>query len=448
MSWAVAFAVAIAGGVALGAVPSRSVPTDQSVTVHGLLTYTWHGDPARGCAAAGVCGDHGSVIVHFDGFGDLTVGKRSDSGFLSSASATARVRRDDPSANPGECVDAISVDSIGVELRRVSGPRYVARIDAAPVSAGRCAGPLGSELSSVRLPARRLPGRLTGFDLRGATSFAGGPFSGRLISTVRLVPDRSEPIQSSTGGSSSSSAGPPATPPPRIRHILVEFVNVRYRVTGAAGALQYAFTGAPQPYCIPRDDCGVSGSLTLTLSGVRSSLTISASRVVTRPASMRRAIADLRAGLLDINVPPLFTTAHARVTEQMVQAGVGSCLDIVSTRPEFLLAELGFNLRGQAIPAELTGASDGSDPLRTHCPGPSSADVTGNSSFAVFGQGPTLGRGSIALTDLGSPRIALPLGDPGPFNGSGYSGTRSGSLGLQLSLTNVRGGTRHATVPG
>lgn len=446
MSWAVAFAVAIAGGVALGAVPSRSVPTDQPVTVHGLLTYTWHSDPARGCAAAGVCGDHGSVIVHFDGFGDLTVGKRSDSGFLSGASATARVRRDDPGANPGECVDAISVDSIGVELRRVSGARYVARIDATPVSAGRCAGPLGSELSNVRLPARRLPGRLTGFDLHGATSFAGGPFSGRLTSTVRLVPERSEQ-QGFTGGSSTSFA-PPPTHPHRVRHILVEFVNARYRITGALGTMTDMLSGAPQPYCVPLDDCGVTGSLALTVAGARSGLLISASRVVKRPVGRRQAITDLRAGVLDDVVPPTVTAVRARVAEQLVQAGVGSCLDTVASRPNLSIAGPELFRSGQSIPAKLIAPFDGSDPLRTHCPGPSGADITGSTNgFDPFGQAP-IGKGSISLSELGSPQIPLLLSDPGPFSGTGYSGTRSGSLGFTLRLTLLSAGTRHETVPG
>ena len=447
--WILAFAAAVVGGVALGAVRSSSQPVDQPVFVRGTLTYAWHGDPARGCAAAGLCGTHGSAIVHFDGFGNLTSRGRDGLIVLDGASATVRVRRDDPSTAPGECVDTTSFDGIGVTLRRVKGRSYTAIIGG-PVSAGRCAGPLASDTAGLRLAAKRLPGRNLGFDLRGSASFAAGPFSGELISTVMLRPDTADQQGALTGESSSSSSSSGGSPPrpPRVRHVLVEFATIRYRMIGATGALQMTFDGAPQPYCVPLDNCGSTGSVSVSVKRFSAGLDVSGVRTVPRRVGRRQAIADLRAGRLRPTSVGLFSSVDATIAETMVQAGAGTCLDTARSRIQlFVGGPFGPGRANGSIPAVLGGVDNGGDPLRTHCPGPSSTDIAGNGGpLGFFSQVPVIAQGSIARDTLGTRQIDVSLAKPGRFDGPAYAGQRGGSLVFSLTLTSVRGGTRRERV--
>lgn len=449
--WILAFAAAVAGGVALGAVRSSSQPVDQPVFVRGTLTYAWRGDPARVCAQAGLCGAHGSAIVHFDGYGDLTSQGRNGSLLLAGASATVRVRRDDPSAAPGECVDTISVEGIAVTLRRLSGRGYTAIIGG-PLSAGRCAGPLASDTAGLRLAAKRLPGRNLGFDLRGNASFAAGPFSGELTSTVMLRPDTADQQgtltgESSSSSSSSSSSGSPPHPR-RVRHVLVEFATIRYRMTGASGALQMTFNGAPQPYCVPLDNCGTTGSVSVSVKRFSAGLEVAGVRVVPRHVGRRQAIADLRAGHLRPTSFGLSTTVDATIAETIAQAGAGTCLDTARSRIQlFVGGPFGTGRSTGSIPAMLLGAADSTDPLRTHCPGPSSTDIAGTRGpLGFFFQAPAIAQGSIARDALGSRQIGVSLAKPGRFDSPAYAGQRSGSLVFSLTLMNVRGGTRRERV--
>ena len=446
-----AFAAAVVGGVALGAVRSSRQVVDQPVFVHGTLTYAWHGDPARGCAKAGLCGAHGSSIVHFDGFGELRSRGRNGSILLDGASATARVRRDDPSTAPGECIDTTSFDGIAVTLRRLSGRSYTAIIGG-PIAAGRCAGPLASDTAGLRLAAKRLPGRHLGFDLRGSASFAAGPFSGKLISTVVLAPDTADQQGALTGVSSSSSSSSSGPPPRarRVRHVLVEFATIRYRMTGASGTLQMTFSGAPQPYCVALDNCGTTGSVSVSVNRFSAGFEVSGVRVVPRRVGRRQAIADLRAGRLRPTSFGLLTTVDATITETMAQPGAGTCLDTARSRIQlFVGGPFGGGRATGSIPALLGGLGDRNDALRTHCPGPSSTDLAGSRGpLGFFSQTPVIAQGSIARGTLGTRQIDVSLAKPGRFDSPAYAGQRGGSLGFGLTLTSVRGGTRRERVVG
>ena len=91
----------------------------------------------------------------------------------------------------------------------------------------------------------------------------------------------------------------------------------------------------------------------------------------------------------------------------------------------------------------LGGGDDGSDPLRTHCPGPSSTDLAGNGGpLGFFSQPPVIAQGSIARDALGTRQIDVSLAKPGRFDSPAYAGQRGGSLVFSLTLTGERGGTR------
>jgi hypothetical protein len=434
---------AVAGGVALGAVRSTRPPLHEAVTIGGTLTYVWHGDPGRSCAAKGLCGSHGSLIVHFDGYGELNARDGKGSLGVDGASATARVLRKDGASQSGECVDAISVDAFGISLRRVHVGHWIATLDAAPVSGGRCAGPLARDLARLRLPAPALRVRGLGFDLHGHARFAGGPFSGELISTLVLRPDRTEE-SSTSGGDSTVFTSPPPRPP---RHVLVEYARIRYRITGATGALGVNFLGDGEPDCVPLDNCATTGTLRLSVSGFGAIVQFSGDRFVVRRVPRARALADLRAGLLEVTAHPFPLLLNRSTTsETLIRSGSGRCVDTV-VAPTNLLAGAGFGQVGRGIRFELKDASDGSDPWRTHCPGPSTADLIGGSAGPAFFFGTSFADGSLSTQELGVAHAAVVLRSRGRFRGIGYSGTRDGDVRFTLTLLGAAGGTRVETEP-
>lgn len=451
--WSAALIAGAAGAVALGSAAARP-SSSQDVFVRGAFTYVWHGDRSRGCAAEGLCGVHGSLIVDFTGFGNMASIGRNGSAALNGASATVRVRRDDPGAHPGECVDLVPIESLQIRIARARPGRYTATLGDLSASSGRCAGPIAGELRKSRLAASRLRTRELGFDLRGKTSFAAGPFSGELISTVVLAPDTIDQssgtsVSTTSGGAGPSGAGK-APPPPR--RVLVEHADIRYRIAGASGALAFAFSGAADPFCEAFDDCGVSGSLALTLPSYENVVELSGSRTVSRRVGQRRALADLRAGRLALgsDQPALHSMPRAVVSETMTRTGDAGCAGTVRQPIALGIGGFLFEAPAGALRAVL-GTEEGqlSDPLRTHCPGPATADVTGASNLAAGGLGLSgLAFGSLAVKDLGSRQLMISLRSRGSFVSPGYSGTRAGSLTFTLRLIRATGGTRRERLPG
>src|SRR5436189_2288314 len=105
---AMAAAAALAAAAPAGA-HTTELQGDMSAT--GAVTVTWHGDPARGCAAAGLCGYSGSVGVQgVEGGYDflLAGGRRLRDGYRyldTGSSPLVRVKRAD-GTQEGACVDA------------------------------------------------------------------------------------------------------------------------------------------------------------------------------------------------------------------------------------------------------------------------------------------------------------------------------------------------------
>ena len=109
--WLVAW-TALAVVLAHGATDGRAqtiTQSDRSVVIDGSLTYAWHGDPARGCATARVCGISGTTIITpGDGSGDVSLnGRRPGELDFSGGAATVRVQR-------------VESDGNGQRLRRVA----------------------------------------------------------------------------------------------------------------------------------------------------------------------------------------------------------------------------------------------------------------------------------------------------------------------------------------
>ena len=187
----------------------------------------------------------------------------------------------------------------------------------------------------------------------------------------------------------------------------------------------------------------MSGSLSLSIPRYHDSLSVSASIVVHRRVGRRRALADLSAGRLGLDgFPVLDSTPRALVSETLTRAGAAGCGDTRGGSLSLLIGGFGFRPRSGVLPMLLaTGSSP--DPLRTHCPGPSTADLSGAAALGFQGlSGGALGQGSLALRDLGDRQIVISLCAQGRFFGEGYSCTRGGTIRFSLTLLRAGGGTR------
>jgi hypothetical protein len=406
LSWALAWAPGAAA--------------DESLTASGSIVYTWHGDPARGCAQVGVCGVQGAVVIQPRGGADLfSFGRSSGEVNFFENSATVRVR----GADGGTCVDQAggtngSPGTVGVSWNAGGAVRATF----ADVSSGRCAGPVAQDLGGLRLRGRRTAGPRARFDLRGSAPFVAGPFSGRLVSTVRLSPERPP-----SGGSSSSSGSSGASAPG-----LQEQIELSYRLSADPGALDIPFEGESGPFCAVLDTCGGSGSLSLSVPASTMTLHLFGARTVRRRVTRRRVIADFLRGRLGPVAGPSVDLPGARISERWEGTGTAACSDALSAPRgaiDFMLTASG---RGSAVPLQLIDYS-GSDPLRTHCPGPEFSDV--------FGMGQTFGEAEIARRQLLERSTTVMISPHGGWSVPGYTGSRGGGIRLTLSLVKIQAST-------
>src|SRR5438034_38481 len=98
--------------------------------VSGEIVVSWHGDPARGCAAAGVCDVSGSLVYRPDSV--EVRGRLFDTGRFAPVEAdldsqgpsTVRVRRLTSSGGSALCVDTVDTSSFYLAPRRQGDSRY------------------------------------------------------------------------------------------------------------------------------------------------------------------------------------------------------------------------------------------------------------------------------------------------------------------------------------
>jgi len=417
----------LAGGLLLIAllaalIAPASAAADEPLLVSGNLTYTWHGDPSHGCAAVGLCDVEGALIIASQGSADAQrIGGRT---FINFDLANATVRVLD---GGGECIDS---PGAGAGEGLVVGPAAQGRLVGdvqGSVSSGRCAGPIAQDMSGIGLPVRKSGGKLATFDLRGTVPFVSGPFSGTLVSTLVLRPDRSESMSESSSGSGSTQGRPP-------HKVLIERVTLRYRLEPLADGLEIPFSGDPEPLCAPLDACGATGTLLVSTAGPSIPLTLTASRTVARRVGAHRALADLRRGRL--GQPGGFAQLPSLNVAETLSAADGSRCDASASaqRSGAALSFGGpFGGRGRGAATRVSLPAFGTELMRTYCPGPSSADVIGNSEV--------LGRATVPVAQLLRPQSDLVLTDPGSFSGFGYVGTRTGGIGFSMALEGIRAGT-------
>lgn len=428
--------------LALPGVASAAARATHSETVilTGSLTIAWSGDSARGCAAAGECGVSGALQI-------LPTGETSGTPTVplevSDFNAAARVIGRGPDGSvQTSCADLVPVE-VTLGIRHVAGRlRAVMNGPFEAPSSGRCAGPTAQDLVGLSLPARRLGAH--SYDLSGETTFGAGPFSVTTISTLRALVTIGGSATGAglgpiglIGGTGGSFSGTfPVGSPPQTHRVLQESAAYDYRIQGVTGTLSTTFAGLAEPLCLPVGACNTTGELSESFAA-GGMITFSGSRTVKRRVGSAAALADLRAGRMRLT-DTFSATLIREVLGERLRAATG-----MTCTAQGQLAFTGQSRSGGPGVDELLlgpGLQGGlgipsADPVRTRCPGPSAEDVLG-------GRRAPLATGAVTAGELGASQLSVTLNGAGDFTGSGYAGTRSGSVVLTLALVRARGGTR------
>jgi hypothetical protein len=400
--------------------------------VLGSLTIAWSGDPARGCAAAGLCGVSGTLQMHF-GNSEVSSSGGPPELMANDESAVARVQTTAPDGSVTACADLVPVQ-FDLAVHR-TGDQLAARVPASGAaqtpSSGRCAGPTSGDLTALRLPARRTA---HGYDFSGRTSFIAGPFAVTAVSGARA-----RITFGGNGGGGGITSGGTTSTPVKLRSVLVERAGFTYRVTGFAGTLTTAFAGLAPPQCDPLGACGVAGRLVQSFA-TRGTLRFAGARITAHHVGRDRALADLRQGTMELSDTFAERVVHETVTEMSSQTGNLPC----SAHSSTVLPATGLRPRRGRDELLLSGAlpgfgGGGSDPFRTPCPGPATADILGPN-------GGRIATATVTAGQLGDRRLSITFRGHGSFDGSAYTGRRSGAVVLGLVLVRSTGGTRRETL--
>jgi hypothetical protein len=434
--------------VLAGALPATAAARDRqlqgSAAVTGSISVTWHGDPARGCAAAGLCGYRGSLTLRPGPTGDVEldlVRGRLAFGFLALDAhdpTPVRVTREPAGGGePGGCVDLVGAPEADLQLVPSGHGRARVQFESAGLSSGRCAGPaLAKALALVPSRTVSIARLLSGgapIDMSGQSGYASGHFSGRVVSTLRMRVGRARAVRNEP---IPPGLLPPPSRRPRRPAVRVARVDVRYGVASMVGSVSTAFDGLPEPGCLPFDACDASG--TATWAAIAHSGVVEVSGVARVPRSahgVRDALAALRSGRGVLVVEGLMPHAKGTTTAEVTRPGAESCRDAVPVRaPDFALT-----FATRRFPLLLGGdqALGRGDVVRTGCPGPTQLDAFGRGSLAS---------GSLPIAALGRRRVELTLTRGGRFSGGGYAGARTGRFTVELRRERLTVSYRHALV--
>jgi hypothetical protein len=401
---------------------SQSVSTTNiPALTSGQLTISFHGDPATGCAAQGICGYSGTLAFRPGSRGEFTVVKYRAHGRTSyqvqlnlgagqgTPFTAARVMR----AAGGVCSDAQQING-GLPGTVTGGGVAIALIQPqGSLLATRCAGPLDADLTGlgpqIRLTlGQLLRGRRT-VPLSGTWSFASGGFAGTIVSSLTM----------DLGRPSTERAIQPVKSH-RDREVTETLTLVR-----ASGNLSLSLAGDPT-VCQFLDSCGIQGSLngTFAPSGVTASL------LVIGPAT--RPYQDFLAAL---GLSRRGNPRGLQVVGGVTWLGGGSLVERLQQGTTCASSGPGpggsviFGSGGRKLTATYAPIAS----LRTRCPGPE------------LGQLQNLASGSVSRASLGQPRFALPLSGSGQLADDGYTISQQTSLTLTLKRGRVHRQT--ITVP-
>jgi hypothetical protein len=405
------------------------------VIASGQLIATWHGDAARGCAQAGVCDVAGSTTLASDEGESEATGSGGDLLDLLSieaARSVIRVVRGAPENPSGICLDGMRAAELAVEPRSARAGRVRLALASrefppgAGLSAGRCAGPLPEEIAAampaVTVTTRSLRARHIALDFSGRRSFAAGPFSGTVTSTLKL---RARVAKATADNGFTSSEDVGGGHAQRVNEL-----ELGYLATPVAGALVTEFRGGPAPGCTLLDACGLVGTYRLTAAkplpfGLFAIAPARRGRRATLE-SMLGALRSRRARIFPSGSP---LRVPASATVDVTRDGATACHDVRGVA----LPSLAGQVHGDHVTLTLLGTPSSfgvGDALRTHCPGPAH-DAQRDGAFAA---------GSVPISQLGAPKLTVTL-TPRRLNDPDYATQARGSLTLELRRTTqeVRG---------
>jgi hypothetical protein len=413
-------ATVLAGVAAPCATAARGLA--MPVGVSGSVVAIWHGDPARGCRAAGVCNASGSATYRPGFDGRLRVGRNSVSfgGAESAEPPVVRVR-DGGAAGPVACADVL--ESVFSPLSfAYLGDELQVTLAGLELSAGRCGGPRTLDLAHALprgfIKTARLRRARGTIDLSSRTRFVAGAFSGEVISTVKITLGRARVVVEDFAPDvlrlPDAAAG-------RERRYWI--LDVQYRIAGASGALVTDFHGLPPPACRALGACGTTGTSSYSLKGVSGRIDVLAAGRIARDGrrpSVRTALRRLRRGSLSAYADSRLWQARASVN-QTATSPAGTCTDGLFTEPPVI----DFRTNRSALVLLLRSNDLGSlaDTVRTRCPGPSQTDVLKEGSLA---------HGRLPLDAVGARTLQVVTGSNRTFARNGYTGSRHGELRLDL----------------
>jgi hypothetical protein len=443
---AAALAAAVCSPAAVAAQGSTQVVFGGSTTlttvvqiparVEGYLTVRFHGDPATGCAARGLCGYSGTILWKPPASGSLEIlqgrshGRRqyeaslfladlnglpAQGGAVTDANVGQTLAGPSGASQPGpSCADAASVPSnIQLPVRHGRVEFSLTQASPSPLQT-RCAGPLMSDVASaLAVPAPPLRATLRGaltLDLAGSHSFAAHGFSGSVDSTLTIRlgrPSRSKSVSST-----------PTGPTERYREL-----QLGYRAT-VAGTVTAAVNGdANQALCGPLGACGLRGTLSLVPAPGPAQGEIFALGPASRPnRDFLTALGLSTAGRANgITVFGSVAWSAGGVITADLDQGSASCRDSAGLGGDFVqFAATRHRLSAHYVAGEASGGT-----IRTRCPGP----------FAPPGG---LATGSAPLSILSHRTARLSLDGGQRLIDDGYSGASTAHLPLTLTLTRKR----------
>jgi hypothetical protein len=391
-------------GVPFG--PGLRAETDVPVRSTGKVVVSFHGDPATGCAARGLCGYSGTDTLDAGARGDLLLGTyrrhgRTEHDALLMQPPPARVTSAivaDPGGGacsdaPGQFADLFDASLHGARVT------LVVLDPGGSVLATRCAGPLDSDVLAafprVTVPVGTLLRGRKRLDLGGTREFAGDGFAGTVNSTVAVQLGRPRHIRGGEGGGL----------PPGFHFRRMRIVTQSLTLTRLGGSLAGTFRSSSG--CGPLGACGAQGTLGLSPSPSGASGVLAATGPVNAP--LRDFLAALHGGHrrgIDVGGGVEW---RDRSLERETFGQSGACNDTAPVSRGSVFFDVG----RRAVHARYV--VDGT--LRTRCPGPMIAGVVASGA----GSPAALAGRSFTLRLTGT-----------RFADRGYAGTFEGSIALTL----------------
>jgi hypothetical protein len=410
---------AVSGTIAGGNQPPvsfRSLMVSARIT--GDLIVHFHGDPATGCAARGLCGYSGTIIWTPAQPATLSVmGTKTRDG--TSYSVDLGIAQDSIVGNGGGTTDASTTNAGGsncadaaytgsdLPFRVSRGRARVTLTDAFPsLLQTRCAGPLdadvASALPSASLPLSTLTQGQTQIPLKRDRSFAANGFAGTVSSTLSISLGRPGRWQRQ-----------------RFKAEPLHTLTLAYHATLAGDLTASVIGDADEGLCGPLGACGARGTESLAPETVGHAQFVAQAGAKHPYAQLLQA---LRTGVAPRGVQLygyLTWPGGGRITANLRSAS-GTCTD----RTGLGGADAFADVRRRRISFQFSIGED-TDGFRTRCPGP----FAPQNSFAT---------GDAPVSILRRPTAIIRLTGTPAFRDDGYTSRLTSTLTITLSHRRIR----------